>query len=102
MTSSVRIHAVLACLWIPLALVLAMKVALLGSEEVALKKARGADLKSRTDMAYRLDRLKGQLDYEASVPAIESAVRTLQLPLSPPKLAEAPAVEPVDKGPMPR
>lgn len=84
---SVNVHIAFACVWIPLALILGLKVALLGNEEIALKKARGADLKSRTDTAYQLERAKSQLDYEASAPALDDAVRTLGLPLSAPKTA---------------
>ena len=80
-----KVHVLLAVVWIPLALILALKVALLGNEEIALKKARGADLKSRTDLAYQLERVKSQLDYEASAPALDDAIRTLGLPLAPPK-----------------
>ena len=80
-----KVHVLLAVVWIPLALILALKVALLGNEEIALKKARGADLKSRTDLAYQLERAKSQLDYEASAPALDDAIRALGLPLAVPK-----------------
>lgn len=87
MKSTISVHVLVACIWIPLALILGLKVALLGNEEIALKKARGADLKSRTDTAYQLERAKSQLDYEASAPALDDAVRALALPLSAPKTA---------------
>jgi hypothetical protein len=84
MNSTIKTHIVIAVAWISLALVLALKVALLGNEEIALKKARGADLKSRTDLAYQLERAQSQLEYEASGPALDEAIRTLGLPLQPP------------------
>lgn len=85
MNPLIKAHIVIAAVWIPLALVLALKVALLGNEEISLKKARGADLKTRTDMAYQLDRKKSQLDYEASGPALDDAIRALGLPLGTPQ-----------------
>lgn len=84
MNPLIKAHIAIGSVWILLALVLALKVALLGNEEISLKKARGADLKSRTDMAYQVDRSKSQLDYEASGPALDDAIRTLGLPLAPP------------------
>lgn len=84
MNQTIKIHVAVAAIWIVLALVLALKIALLGNEEIALKKARGADLKSRTDLAYQLDRSQSQLEYEASGPALDEAIRSLGLPLQPP------------------
>ncbi len=87
MSPTIQAHILLAAIWIPLALILALKVALLGNEEIALKKGRGFDLKSRTDMAYQLDRARSQLEYEASGPALDDAIRALGLPLQAPKTA---------------
>jgi hypothetical protein len=84
MNSLIKAHVAIASVWIVLALILALKVALLGNEEISLKKGRGADLKSRTDMAYQVERSKNQLDYEASGPALDDAIRTLGLPLAAP------------------
>lgn len=82
--NSTALHIAIACVWIPLALFLGIKIALLGNEESALARARGADLKDRTDMNYEIDRLKGQLEYESSAATIDGAVRKLGLPLQPP------------------
>lgn len=84
MNPLIKAHIAIGSVWVVLALILALKVALLGNEEISLKKARGADLKSRTDMAYQVDRSKSQLDYEASGPALDDAIRALGLPLAPP------------------
>ena len=81
---SVNVHIAFACVWIPLALILGLKVALLGNEEIALKKGRGADLKNRISLAHEVDQRKRQLDYEASAPALDEAIRGLGLPLQPP------------------
>ncbi len=81
---STKLHIIIAAVWIPLALFLGIKIALLGNEESALARARGADLKARTDLNYEIDRLKGQLDYESSAATIEVALRRLNLPLQPP------------------
>lgn len=88
--STTRIHLVVFAVWGLLALVLGIKIALLGSEEAMLAKARGADLKARTDLAFQVDRLKSQLEVEASAPALDESLRRLGLPLQPPtRLAQA-------------
>jgi hypothetical protein len=84
MNSYLKLHIGILVIWVSLALVLGLKVALLGSEEIALKKARGADLKARNDLIYQRDRAQSQLEYEASAPALDAAVRALGLPLSAP------------------
>ena len=84
MNSTMRVHVAIAIVWIGLALVLALKIALLGNEEIALKKGRGADLKNRISLAHEVDQRKRQLDYEASAPALDEAIRGLGLPLQPP------------------
>ena len=84
MNQTMRVHVAIAIVWIGLALVLALKIALLGNEEIALKKARGADLKNRIALAHEVDQRKRQLDYEASAPALDEAIRGLGLPLQPP------------------
>lgn len=78
-----RIHLAIFAIWGGLALVIGIKVALLGSEETMLAKARGSDLKARTDMAFQVDRLKSQLEVESSAPALDEAIRRLGLPLQP-------------------
>jgi hypothetical protein len=88
--TATRIHLTIFAAWGLLALALGIKIALLGSEEAMLAKARGADLKARTDLAFQLDRMKSQLEVEASAPALETSLRHLGLPLQPPtKLAHA-------------
>jgi hypothetical protein len=84
MNPYLKLHIGILVVWIGLALILGLKVALLGSEEIALKKARGADLKARNDLTYQLDRAQSQLQYEASAPALDAAIRSLGLPLAAP------------------
>jgi len=82
--ASSKLHIVIAAVWITLALFLGIKIAILGNEESALARARGADLKARTDLDYEIDRLKGQLEYESSAATIDGELRKLGLPLQPP------------------
>ena len=79
------IHITVAAVWISLAVVLGLKIALLGNEEGSLNRQRGIDRKTQLEMVYQRDRLRSQLSFEASPPALEEAVRRLQLPLGPPE-----------------
>ena len=87
MNPALSVHIAIGIGWVVIALILGLKIALLGNEEISLKKVRGADLKQRTDLAYQLDRAKSQLEYEASAPALDTAIRNLRLPLAPPRTA---------------
>lgn len=77
-----KIHIIIAAVWVPLAIILAMRLAILGNSELALAKSRGADNKARIDLGQELDQLKGQLEYEASEPALRDAIQRLGLPLN--------------------
>ncbi len=77
-----KIHIIIAAVWVPLAILLAMRLAILGNSELALAKSRGADNKTRIDLGQELDQLKGQLEYEASEPALRDAIQRLGLPLN--------------------
>jgi hypothetical protein len=80
------VHALIAAAWVGLAVVLGLKIALLGSEQAALDHGRGQDCKAQYDLGFQQERLKSQLAFEASPPSLEEAVRRLQLPLqSPPR-----------------
>lgn len=76
-----HLHALLAGAWVAVALVIAIKTALLGAEEAALSRQRGADLKARTDLQFQKDRLRTAIDWQTSPPNLGDAVRRLQLPL---------------------
>jgi hypothetical protein len=78
------IHIIVAAGWIGLAVVLGLKIALLGNEEAALNRSRGLDRKAQLDLGFQQEKLRSQLDYDASAPALEKAIRQLQLPLQPP------------------
>jgi hypothetical protein len=78
------VHALIASVWVSLAVVLGLKIALLGSEEAALNRCLGLDSKARFELGYQQEKLTAQLRFEASPPALEEAVRRLQLPLQPP------------------
>jgi hypothetical protein len=77
-------HIIVAAVWVSLAVVLGLKIALLGNEEAALRRQGGADRKAEVELGFQQDKLKSQLAFEASPPALEEAVRRLQLPLQPP------------------
>lgn len=76
------IHTLFLLLWVPLAVLLCLKVALLGNEKASLAKQRGADFNVRRELAFEQEHLRGQLDWVASPPALEAAVKRLQLPLA--------------------
>ncbi len=88
MKTLVTLHALIAGLWLALGLVLCLKIALLGNEEKALSKQRGADFSAKRELSHQLARSRSQLDYEASAPALESSIQQLNLPLQPPPVAE--------------
>jgi len=77
-------HAVIAALWVSLAVVLGLKIALLGSEEASLDRNRGQERRTQFELGFQQDKMRSQLAFEASPPALEEAVRRLQLPLQPP------------------
>lgn len=89
--SAVKFHAAFFSVWLTIALIVAIKTALLGNEQSALAKQRGADLKKRTDLHYQHDRLRAAVDWQTSPPVLAETVRRLQLPLYPPGQAPAPA-----------
>jgi hypothetical protein len=78
------VHACIAAAWVSLAVVLGLKIALLGSEQASLERARGQDRKLQFDLGFQQEKLRAQLAFEASPPALEDAVRRLQLPLQAP------------------
>jgi hypothetical protein len=83
------VHSIIATVWVSLAVVLGLKIALLGNEESALNRQRGVERKARIELAFQQDRLRSQLAFEASPTALDEAVRRLQLPLQPPvRMAE--------------
>lgn len=82
--SELIIHASIAAIWVTLAVVLGLKIALLGSEQATLDRARGQDRKVQFDLGFQQEKLRAQLAFEASRPALEEAVHHLQLPLQAP------------------
>lgn len=78
------VHGLIAIAWISAALGISLKVALLGNEAATLAKQRGADFKTRTELAFKEDRLRAIIDQATSPSALEQAVRQLDLPLQPP------------------
>ncbi len=82
--TEIIIHSAVAAVWVTLAVVLGLKIALLGNTEAALNRSAGADRKERMELDVQHDRLRAQLAYEASPPALADAVRQLGLPLKPP------------------
>lgn len=93
--STVKFHAVFFSAWLAIALVVAIKTALLGNEQSVLAKQRGADLKLRTDQHYQHERLRAAVDWQTSPPVLAETVRRLGLPLYPQGQAPAaPSVRP--------
>ena len=90
--SAVKFHAAFFSAWLAMALVVAVKTALLGNEQSVLAKQRGADLKLRTDLHYQHERLRAAVDWQTSPPVLAETVRRLELPLYPP--GQVPAVAP--------
>lgn len=86
---SLHLHALLIGAWGSIALVVAIKTALLGAEDAALRRQQGADLKARREMAFQKDRLRAAIDWQTSPPILAETVRRLQLPLGRP--GETPA-----------
>jgi hypothetical protein len=77
-------HGLIAISWVSLALGISIKVALLGNLEATLAKQRGADFKTRSELAFTADRLRAILEQAASPVALELSLRQLDLPLQPP------------------
>lgn len=92
MSSAVKFHAAFFSAWLAVALVIAVKTALLGNEESGLAKQRGADIKQRTDLHYQHERLRAAVDWQTSPPVLAETVRRLELPLYP--QGQAPAHTP--------
>jgi hypothetical protein len=78
------INAVVAIAWLGTVLYLALGIALLGNETTLLASRRGADLDKRRELSHRQERVRAQLDWEASAPHLADAVRKLDLPLTAP------------------
>lgn len=77
------LHGGIALIWISLALGICLRLALLGSEQATLARARGDSLKNRTDLSCKQDRLRAILDQQTSPTALEEAARTLNPPMHP-------------------
>jgi hypothetical protein len=77
-------HGVIAIAWVSLALGISIKVALLGNVEATMAKQRGADFKTRSELAFTQDRLRAILDQATNPAALELAARQLNLPLQAP------------------
>ena len=83
------VHGFIALAWVSCCLGICIKIALLGNEAATAGKQRGADFKARTELVYTQDRLRAVFDQEASTPALDLLVRTLDLPLQPPVFTAA-------------
>lgn len=83
------VHGLIALAWVSCCLGISIKIALLGNEAATAGKQRGADFKARTELVYKQDRVRADLDRQACVPAIDQLVRTLELPLQPPVITAA-------------
>lgn len=79
-----RFHLCLALVWIGLAVWLAVAMAVASGEKTALERKRGLDHKERRELSAQLGKLRAEIDWLASAPAIEDAVARLGLPLQAP------------------
>ncbi len=84
MIRETHVHVAFLLLWVALALSVAIHTALLGNEQAALAKQRGADRTKRMELVYQTDRLRAQLDWRASPPVLAEQVRRLGLAIQPP------------------
>jgi hypothetical protein len=77
----------MAAVWIVLLVALGGRISFLGGEAAVLGRARGADLQSRTDLAFQARRLESRLEQEAGAAALDERIRRIGLRLAPPALA---------------
>jgi hypothetical protein len=83
-TAETRLHLILASVWIPLALILALAAIFAEAEKTSLGRARGAAAKEREALIGRRNRVAAELDWLASAPALDDAIHRLELPIAPP------------------
>ncbi len=81
----IHLHVVIALAWLGVAVWLGIGTSLLGHDQAALERQRGADLTTRTDLAYQNDRLRAAIDWATSAPVLGQAIRRLGLPLQAPQ-----------------
>jgi hypothetical protein len=77
-------HGLIALVWVSCALGISLKVALLGNEAATAAHSRGVDFKTRSELAFKQDRLRTIFEQASCAPAISQIVRTIDLPLQPP------------------
>jgi hypothetical protein len=80
---TIHIHVVVAVLWLGVAMAIAISTALLGNEQIALARQRGADLKARNELSTQNDRYRVAIDSRTSPPVLTETVRRLGLGLKP-------------------
>lgn len=80
-----RFHLCLALVWLGLAAWLGIACAVASGEKTSLERRRGLDHKERRELATQLGRLRSEVDWLASAPALDEAVTRLGLPLQPPE-----------------
>jgi len=83
------LHGIIAIAWLALLLAFGVAVAVLGAEESALSRQRGDDREAQRDLHYERERIGVALEREARPALIEDAVRRLDLPLAPTRLASS-------------
>ena len=77
-------HLLILAAEVAAAVALAITLAFLGAEDAQLTKQRGADLRTRTDLGYRLQQVQTELEWAGRQLHVEAAIRRLDLPLEPP------------------
>ncbi len=91
------LHILFAACWMALALAIGIKTALVGNEEAALAKQRGADLKARYELVAQNSRLRAYIDWQSSPPILAEVVRRLELPLGPSSSAKSDDLNPAPR-----
>lgn len=84
------LHGAIAFLWMSMAMGICLTMALHGNEKAALARSRGESLRSRADLICKKNRLHSIIDQQTSPTALDTASKTLNPPLLPPRLARRP------------
>ena len=82
-------HLLILVAEVAIAVALAISLAFLGAEDAQLTKQRGADLRERNDLSYRLQQVQTELEWAGRRLRVEAAIERLDLPLEPPVVVAA-------------
>jgi hypothetical protein len=83
MTITTIVNGLILVSWLVAAVVIGLGIATLGTEEAVLSKQRGADLRTRQELAFSRSQLRATMDTEIGRLHLERAVARLGLNLAP-------------------